>query len=134
MKKIPFLLMMIAICMWILPLSAAAAEAGTLDEASVAVTLPQAGSTVPDKPTIVVPPGSGYSVVASETKWVGENSTLDSLFLMGPDEIKAGETYYAYAKITGPDTVLSPETKLVATGAEIQTQRTRSSSLGRIIL
>ncbi len=128
MKKIPLLLMMITICMWILPLSAAAAEAGTLDEASVAVTLPQAGSAVPDKPTIVVPPGSGYSVVASETRWVGENSTLDSMMLIAPTEIKVGGTYYAYVKVTGPDTVLSRETRLVATGATVKTQRTFSSA------
>ena len=128
MKKIPLLLMMIAICMWILPLSAAAAEAGTLDEASVAVTLPQAGSAVPDKPTIVVPPGSGYSITESETRWVGENSTLDSMMLIAPTEIKVGETYYAYVKVTGPDTVLSRETRLVATGATVKTQRTFSSA------
>ena len=128
MKKIPLLLMMIAICMWILPLSAAAAEAGTLDEASVAVTLPQAGSTVPDKPTIVVPPGSGYSITESETRWVGENSTLDSMMLIAPTEIKVGGTYYAYVKVTGPDTVLSRETKLVATSATVKRQRAFSSS------
>ena len=52
MKKIPLICMMIAIFIWAMPLSAAAEEPSTLEEASITVILPQAGTSGDIKPNV----------------------------------------------------------------------------------
>ena len=117
------------------------AEAGFgLEKAPVTVTPPTAGSKGESTPpSVSVPAGAGYSV--EETRWVGENSTLDALYLITPDTFEAGETYYMYVKMhDGSDSFSSGgaggffETQLKVTGGNKEAQKTWSQQDGIVLV